>query len=102
MLPYRLYDNEHWMSYRSLKACIWDLCVKLYHLQCLELLHKGVFKQTTFMDKTYQKQYVIEILMPYTVLKIKKLTKGDLNQDEFLKTLVEVEKLFNERIQNKN
>ena len=98
---YRLYDNEHWMSYKTLKAAIWDFCVKLYTLDCLNLLRMGQFEETEFMGFTYHKQYVIRITMPYTILKIKKLTKGDLDQGEFMRTLDEVLEIFNERIKNK-
>lgn len=96
--PYRLYDNEHWMSYPNLKAAVWDLCVKLYNLNNLNLLHMGQFEETEFMGFIHHKQYVIRIYMPYTVLKIKKLTKGDLDQEEFIQTLDEVLKMFNDRI----
>ena len=99
---YRLYDNEHWMSYKTLKAACWDLCVKLYTLNCTHLLHMGQFIPTEFLGTTYHKQYVITLACPWTKLKIKKMTKGDLDQEEFLKTLSEVEKLFNERIHNKD
>lgn len=99
---YRLYDNEHWMSYKTLKAALWDLCVKLYTLNCLDLLHMGQFEETEFMGDVYHKQYVIRLMMPYTVLKIKKQTKGDVDQGEFMKILNEVYEIFNERIQNKN
>lgn len=99
---YRLYDNEHWMSYTTLKAAVWDLCVKLHNLNCMNLLHMGQFEETEFMFNKYHKQYVIRIFIPYTVLKIKKMTKGDIDQDELINTLVEVEKLFNERIQSKD
>ena len=100
--PYRLYDNEHWMSYPSLRAAIWDLCVKLYTLNNLKLLHMGQFEETEFLGDKFHKQYVVRIHMPYTVLKIKKQTKGDLDQEEFMKTLNEVYELFNERIECKD
>lgn len=100
--PYRLYDNEHWTSYKNLKAAVWDLCVKLYTLNNLNLLHVGRFEETEFLGDVFHKQYVITVFVPYTILKIKKMTKGDLDQEEFLKTLTEVEQIFNERIQHKD
>ena len=99
---YRLYDNEHWMSYKTLKAALWDLCVKLYSLKCLHLIHLGQFEETEFLGQKHQKQYVIRLHIPYTVLKIKKQTKGDLDQINFMTELNEVLEIFNDRIQNKN
>lgn len=99
--PFRLYDNEHWMSYKTLRAAVWDLCVKLYSHNNLELLRMGQFEETEFIGETFHKQYVIRLFMPYTILRIKKLTKGDLDQEEFMRTLDEVLEIFNERIKNK-
>jgi uncharacterized protein (UPF0305 family) len=61
----------------------------------------GQFEETEFIGETFHKQYVIRLFMPYTILRIKKLTKGDLDQDEFMRTLDEVLEIFNERIKNK-
>lgn len=100
--PYRLYDNKNWTSYSNLKAAMWDLCVKLYNMNHLDLIHTGKFEETEFLGNTFYKQYVITLLFPYTEFKIKKTTKGDFNQEEFKTTLRLVEKMFNERIQHKN
>lgn len=102
MRPYRLYDNKHWTSYPNLKAACWDLCVKLYNLNHLDLALKGYFPRTYFLDSAFHKCYVVKLLFPYTEFEIKKMTKGDLDQEEFMKTLTEVYEIFNERIQNKN
>lgn len=102
MREYRLYDNEHWMSYKTLKAALWDLCVKLYALNCLDLLHVGQFEETEFLGNTHHKQYVVRVFIPHTVLKIKKQTKGDIDQEKFIEELNTVYKMFNERIQNKD
>lgn len=68
----------------------------------LDLLHEGVFEETEFLGQKHVKRYSVELLFPYTKFTIKKLTKGDLNQEEFKTTLRLVEKMFNERIQHKD
>lgn len=100
--PYRLYDNDTWISYRNLKAACWDLCVKLYNMKHLDLIYTGKFETTVFLGEEYHKRYVIRLLFPYTEFRIEKMTKGDINQEEFLKTLEEVYEIFNERICNEN
>ena len=102
MRPYRLYDNKHWTSYPNLKAACWDLCVKLYNADHLELALKGSFPRTYFLEYPFNKCYTVKLLFPYTEFEIKKMTKGDLDQEEFMKTMTEVYEMFNERIQNKN
>jgi uncharacterized protein (UPF0305 family) len=100
--PYRLYDNNTWMSYKNLKAACWDFCVKLYNMNHLDLVHTGTFEPTVFLNETHHKRYVVRLLFPYTVFRIEKMTKGDLDQEMFTKTLHEVYEMFNERIQHKD
>ena len=96
--PYRLYYNGVWKSYYNAEGAIWDLCVQLYTMNHLELIDQGKFEETKYLGNKYIKRYCIELLFPYTKFIIKKLTKGDLNQTEFMTTLKKVEKMFNDRI----
>lgn len=98
--PYRLLYNGVWKSYPNLEAAIWDLCVLLYTAEHLELLTQGRFEETEYLGKKYIKRYCVELFFPYTKFVIKKLTKGDLNQTEFMSTLRKVEKIFNERVKS--
>ena len=100
--PYRLYDNKHWMSYKNLEAACWDLCVKLYNLDHLDLVLKGYFPRTYFLEYPFNNRYTVTLLFPYTEFEIKKMTKGDIDQEEFMKTLNKVYEIFNERIQHKD
>lgn len=76
--------------------------MKLYNMKHLDLFHTGTFEKTEYMGNEYHKSYVVRLLFPYTEFKIKKMTKGDLDREEFMKTLNEVYELFNERIQHKD
>ena len=100
--PYRLLYNGVWKSYPNLEAAVWDLCVLLHTNGHLDILHDGWFEETEYLGEKYVKRYCIELYIPYTKFIIKKLTKGDLNQVEFMNTLSKVEKIFNERIQCKD
>lgn len=90
------------MSYKNLEAACWDLCVKLYNLGHLDLVLKGYFPRTYFLEYPFNKRYTVTLLFPYTEFEIKKMTKGDIDQEEFMKTLNKVYEIFNERIQHKD
>jgi hypothetical protein len=90
------------MSYKNLEAACWDLCVKLYNLDHLDLVLKGYFPRTYFLEYPFNKRYTVTLLFPYTEFEIKKMTKGDIDQEEFMKTLNKVYEIFNERIQHKD
>lgn len=98
--PYRLLYHGVWKSYPNLEAAIWDLCVLLYTAGHLDVLKQGWFEETEYLGEKYIKRYCVELYFPYTKFIIKKLTKGDVNQTEFISTLDKVEKIFNERVKS--
>lgn len=100
--PYRLLYNNVWKSYPNLEAACWDLCVLLHTSGHLDVLKNGYFEETDYLGTKHIKRYCVELLFPYTKFIIKKLTKGDFNQTEFMSTLNKVEKIFNERINSEN
>jgi len=99
-LPYRVYTvtprtptYKYWESYPSLEAAIWAALDKLKALNALDLIESGEFIETQMLNRKCIKRYVITIKCPYTKIMIKKMSDGDMNQDNvrhLIKTIKEI------------
>ena len=92
-------------TYKSERLDLYDTFMKfLKYLKMNRMLdeyNKGDFITTTnpFTDETLIKRYSVEILVPYTIIEIRKLSKGSLNPEDFLKSLEFIkEKYYDEWI----
>lgn len=97
---YRLYYNGVWKSYKNLQGALWDLLVLLHNADALELIDNGYFETTFLLTKNTQhvKRFSVETILPYSKFTIVKMTRGDLDKENFLEILEEVKELFYERI----
>lgn len=86
--------------FKYLEGACWELLVRLNNSKALDLYNEGTFNETTYKNKTYHKQYCVTVAIPYSRFVIKKLTKGDIDQETFMLTLNKIKEIFDERIKN--
>lgn len=73
----------------------------LSQYKALNMYDAGCFIETKnpFTGDTVCKKYVLEINIPHTIIEIRKLDKGSINEDVFMSTLQIIkEKYYDERI----
>lgn len=100
---YRLLIHTTYRTYKTSRLDLYDVFIKFLSQlkvnRALDEYNKGIFIPTrnNFTDEVLIKRYVVEINIPYTKFEIRKLSKGSLNPEDFLKSLEFIkEKYYNE------
>lgn len=102
---YRFFLITPYKTYKSSRLDLYDVFILfLNHLnlnRVLDEYNKGTFVTTynVFKHESLIKRYFVEINIPYSKFEIRKISKGSLNPDDFLKSLEFIkEKYYDERI----
>lgn len=81
-----------------IETAISKLLDKLTSMNTMCCLDNYYFEETKFLitNETHKKRFVVKIEIPPTTLRVRKITKGDIDEEMFLTTLYKIKRRFYE------
>lgn len=81
-----------------IETAISKLLDKLTSMNTMCCLDNCYFEETKFLitSETFKKRFVVKIEIPPTILRVRKITKGDIDEEMFLTTLYKIKRRFYE------